>query len=149
MGFVSMSSRCCSSSLGKTKSIQGFDSQVYTSSNLRWKPCCRCGDIVVFHVTWTSRNYGKLFWDCPHFKVSFNGKSRLCRNYGINSCKSSTYNLICWFLNLYIDSIKMSVASFTSYIKKLEMKMINSWWSKKVGWKSRQKKMRKQNWLII
>lgn len=67
-----MSYGCCSS-LGKMKSFGNFDSHVYTSSNMRWKSCCHCGDVLVLHRATTLGNHGEQFWSCPYFKV--NGKS--------------------------------------------------------------------------
>lgn len=38
-------------------------------SNLRWKPVCRCGDMVAFRRESTITNFGKQFWGCRHYKV--------------------------------------------------------------------------------
>lgn len=55
----------------KHQSFGSFDSKVYTSSNLRWKPNCHCGSLVALPRATRISNFGKQFWSCPYFKVRF------------------------------------------------------------------------------
>ncbi|XP_058729826.1 uncharacterized protein LOC131647609 [Vicia villosa] len=44
------------------------ESSSFSTSNLPWKPLCRCGDNAALRKARTVKNYGKLFWGCQHFK---------------------------------------------------------------------------------